>query len=342
MLKGSNILFISVKTFNYEQYIVEKLEELGSNVLFFDERPNNSVFAKGLIRIKKSLYSYQISKYYNQILDKIKNKNFDYLFVIKGEVIPEFFIRSFKKMNSSAILIYYTWDSFKNNPNGLNIESYFDKKFSFDPIDASKYNLNFRPLFYIDEYKKIKNEINNNIKNKYQVLFVGTAHSDRYTISQNVSNWCRLNKISYYNYYYISNIFVFLIKKIFDKSFKKFRLNEMSYLPLKINDLFKLYSESNVILDINHPDQDGLTMRTFEALGSGKKIITTNKNIEKYVFFNPNNILVISRNQKQLPLYFFNQKFEDYDDSLNLSMSLQGWLISIFSPSYENNWFINK
>ena len=50
---------------------------------------------------------------------------------------------------------------------------------------------------------------------------------------------------------------------------------------MKINDIVSLYKESEVILDINHPGQNGLTMRTFEALGAGKKLITTNTEIKK-------------------------------------------------------------
>jgi repressor of nif and glnA expression len=93
--KNKNILFISVKTFDYEKFIVQKLEELGAKVTFFDERPRNTVLVKGLIRIKKDLYSRQIENYYNKILNKIKDFQFDYLFVIKGEVIPNFFLLNF-------------------------------------------------------------------------------------------------------------------------------------------------------------------------------------------------------------------------------------------------------
>ena len=340
MINGCKILLISVKTFNYEQYIVQKLEEFGADVTYFDEIPKNTVFAKGLIRIKRNLYSRQIENYYNEVFNKIKDFEFDYLFVIKGEVIPSSFLSNFKELNPNTTLIYYTWDSFKNNPHSLENLKYFDKKFTFDQKDAADFSLNFQPLFFIDAYFKIKSQKSN--ISKHEILFIGTAHSDRYTISQRVSKWCLENQISFYNYYYISNYIVFLYKKIFDKSFKKFRLKHLSFSSLGIDDIIKLYAESNIILDINHPDQTGLTMRTFEALGAGKKLITTNNNIKDYIFFKKENILIIDRDQPVLPLEFFSYKFDEYQENLLYKMSIEGWLTSIFSNSYENNWLNTK
>jgi hypothetical protein len=336
MINGSRILVISVKTFNYEQFIVQKLEELGAHVTFFDERPRNTVLVKGLIRIKKDLYSRQIENYYNKILNEVKDFEFDYLFVIKGEVIPIFFLLNFKESHPNTTLIYYTWDSFKNNPHSFENLFIFDKKYTFDPNDASDFGLNFRPLFYIDNYNTLKNEKNYNLL--YDVLFIGTAHSDRYSVSQNVSNWCRNNGMIAFNYYYISSYFVYLYKVIFDKSFKNFKFKDLSFRSLSINDLIDLYSKSKIILDINHTAQSGLTMRTIEALGSNKKIITTNSNIIKYHFYNPQNVLVIERNQSIFPLDFFSTPFSRYQQSFYDYMSIEGWLNSIFNSDNEEKY----
>ena len=59
--KNKYILFISIKTFDYERHILNKLIELGSKVTYFDERPSNSILIKGLIRINKDLISIKIN-----------------------------------------------------------------------------------------------------------------------------------------------------------------------------------------------------------------------------------------------------------------------------------------
>ncbi|CAC9442957.1 hypothetical protein [uncultured Gammaproteobacteria bacterium] len=62
-------------------------------------------------------------------------------------------------------------------------------------------------------------------------------------------------------------------------SYAKVSFNKVSYsgYKKKIADLFK---SSKVVLDITHPNQKGLTSRTFEALRSGSKLITNNENCE--------------------------------------------------------------
>ena len=71
---GKKILFFSVQTFNLEKEIKSKLEEMGAEVTYFDERPANSILAKGIIRIKKSLYQNKIDQYYHRILEKVKKE----------------------------------------------------------------------------------------------------------------------------------------------------------------------------------------------------------------------------------------------------------------------------
>lgn len=327
--KNKNILFISVKTFDYEKCIVNKLTELGSNVTYFDERPSNSILIKGLIRINKNLIYSKITSYYNKILKSIENKKFDFLFVIKGESTPHFFLAEFKRLNPSCVMIYYTWDSFINNPNALINLDIFDRKITFDYSDSLKYGLNFRPLFFLDEYSKIRESIPQHQK----LLFIGTAHSDRYIISQNIANWCQSKNLSNTNYYFIPSIFVFLFKYLFDKTFSNFNIKSLSFKPLYLNQVLNKYQESTIILDINHPNQTGLTMRTFEALGSGRKLITTNKNILNYQFYNPNNILIIERDQLTFPDKFFKLKYLNYNESFYNEMSIQGWLDFIFSDN---------
>lgn len=55
-LFGKTVLFFSVQTFNIEKEIIKIFEKYGAKVTYYDERPSNSVFTKGIIRIRKSIY----------------------------------------------------------------------------------------------------------------------------------------------------------------------------------------------------------------------------------------------------------------------------------------------
>jgi hypothetical protein len=334
--KNKRILFLSVQTFNYEKYIADKLRSLGAIVDYYDERPANSIFVKGIIRFKRSLYQKKINSYYKEILKNTIGTNYNFLFVIKGEVVPSFFLEEFKNRNPKCVFIFYTWDSFSNNPNAASVLKYFDRKFTFDSNDALLFNLDFRPLFFIDDYLEI-NKISNRIIN-YNLLFLGTAHSDRYKIGNTVVNWCDEQNLVSYAYYYMPSRLVYMFKMLFDSSFYSFEYKKLSFKSLSTNEIVELYKESAVILDINHPSQNGLTMRTFEALGAGKKIITTNTEIKKYPFYNENNVFVIDRENVVLYKSFFDSPFIEIDSVLREDMSISGWLKTIFVEIKPNYW----
>lgn len=335
-LANKKILFLSVRTFNLEVEIKNKLEELGAQVTYYDERPANNNFIKGIIRLKRSLVQKRIDMYYKTILVDTAKIKFDYLFVNRGEIVPAFFLEELKKAQPNCQFVFYTWDSFTNHAHPITILKYFDRIFTFDSDDAVKYKINFRPLFYLDGYKYIKNS--SSLQSKYNLLFLGTAHSDRYKISSTLVDYCNQNRLSSFCYYYMHGRLVYLYKKIFDHSFKEFDYKKLSFTSLNTKQILELYKDSDVILDINHPGQKGLTMRTFESIGAGKKMITTNIEIKKYSFYNPNNIHVIERENIQISKSFFESNYKNISEETYNRMSIEGWLKCLFFEDESNIW----
>lgn len=335
-ISNKNILFFSVQTFNLERELKDKMEKNGAKVTYYDERPANNNFAKGIIRLKRGMYQKRIDAYYRNILNEINADKFDFLFVNRGEVITEFFLQEFRKMQPQCEMIFFTWDSFTNHAHPTTILKYFDKRFSFDREDAEKFNIGFRPLFYLDKYKDVGNPASK--KFKYDLLFLGTAHSDRYIISTEVAKWCKSVGFNSFTYYYMQSKAVYFYKKIFDSSFKTFDYKKLSFKSITINDIVELYKSSKVILDINHPGQKGLTMRTFEAIGAKKKLITTNLEIRKYPFYNPQNFFIIDRNSPSLDKAFFETEYKPMDEDLYDKCSLEGWFTDIFTKDEKNDW----
>lgn len=333
-LQDKNILYLSVRTFNLENQIKSKLESFGAKVYFYDERIKDTNFTKAIIRVKKDLYSNKIKKYYENILQETKAINFDYLLVVRGEVVPEFFLQEFKKSHPNCTFIFYNWDSFKNTNNTTKMLHLYDRKFTFDPEDAKNYNICFRPLYYIDDYAAINQEK----KKKYDLLFLGTAHSDRYIISSKLKDYVEDHGKTAFCYYFMHSKWVYYYKKRFDKTFEHFELAKLSFKSLSLPEMIQLYEDSNVVLDINHPNQKGLTMRTFEAIGAQRKLITTNREILKFSFYNPNNIYVIDRENIKINLAFFDKPYEQIDDVLYKRLSIEGWLYNLFIDDESNFW----
>ena len=216
---------------------------------------------------------------------------------------------------------------------------YYHKAFTFDSSDAKIHNLGFRPLFYHNSYSEIRQLQDKTYE--YDLLFIGTAHSDRYKIGNTLIQWCADNSLSSFAYYYIQSRAVYFYKKWFDPTFKEFEFNKLSFQSLTIHETLSLYKQSKIILDINHPGQKGLTMRTFETLAAGRKLITTNPEVKKYPFYSSNNIFIIDRDKPEVQLDFFTTKFEAISKELLFRMSIDGWLESLFFSDGVECWIEN-
>ena len=123
---------------------------------------------------------------------------------------------------------------------------------------------------------------------------------------------------------------MYYIRKYFVKNYEYGNIEDFSFKPLEHSKIFDYFSKSKVILDINHPNQYGLTMRTFECLGAKKKLITTNQNILEYDFYNPNNIMVINRNNPVIDKIFFDSPYEELESGVYKKYSIENWLKTIF------------
>ena len=182
-LQGKRILFFSAHLFGYQNDIRLAMESVGAIVDYYDERPANNFLVKGVIRINRNLLAGYINHYYNKIIKETLQKEYDYVFFIKGESISASNVRRLKQFHPEANFIIYHWDSIANNSNAQNLLPYFDRVFSFDKIDCERLGLHFLPLFYTPDYANIPyydKEI------KYDMLFVGTTHSDRYKLVKRI------------------------------------------------------------------------------------------------------------------------------------------------------------
>ena len=74
-------------------------------------------------------------------------------------------------------------------------------------------------------------------------------------------------------------------------------------------------------------------MRTIESIGCQKKLLTTNKSIKEYDFYNENNICVIDRNNIELKKAFFLTPYEPIDKAIYEKYALKSWLNKIFSEN---------
>lgn len=288
-LSGRKILMFCPSFYQYRDLIDKEINSLGADVFTYDERPLNSTWFKICLRLGLNKIVDSITEnYYEDITLPKDDSEVTDVFVINAEAINKKIIESLKTRFIHAKFTLYMWDSIKNKKNVRDIIPLFDKTFSFDPKDCSECNsLNFEPLFYGHQFSKSNKEEDIN------VTFIGSIHSDRLKLVLDMFDYVDNSYM-----YLFSPSKLFSILKCIQYSLRIDTLNLISHEKLNVNTVSDIFGRSRCILDINHPDQNGLTMRTFEVLSAGKKLITTNSNIKKYEFYNENQIMVIGRNDQ--------------------------------------------
>lgn len=329
-LKGKSILYVGVKFFNYEAEIKKMLEALGAQVDFYNERPSNGFFMRLMIRIKlKKLIFRKISAYYKQLINSARQKKYDYVFFVSPETIPEKQMVELRQTQSQAVFILYMWDSFKNKNTGYAITKYFDRIFTFDENDAEKNKaFVFLPLYYLPIYNGSADQKE---KRKYDYFLACTMHSDRYSVIKKLKAQVAEKGFSLYSFLFFHSKALFWGRKVLNPNFLFAKKSEYAFAPISQKDITALIAQSKVIIDIQHPEQSGLTNRTFEALGAHKKLITTNQNIKHYDFYNPQNIYIIDRKNPILDEAFLNGAYQKPSDRIYQKYTLANWLRVIFN-----------
>ena len=333
-LSGKTVLLLAPKFFGYELEIKKELENFGARVIYFDERPKNDFFTKVFIRLNlKSFISKRIDDYYKNIIQEIKDESIDYLFLVDVETVPLKFIEKTILMNPKLKVLTYFWDSVKNRKKSLEYLAYSNKFSSFDLKDAeADIRIEFLPLFYIDDYKNIANIENELV---YDISFIGTVHSDRYKIIKKIERQAKELDLKTYFYFYSPSKILFFFQKLFKKDFKYIKWKDVSFKSLNKSDVINIIEKSKCIIDIQHPKQTGLTMRTIEMLGGKKKLLTTNIEIMKYDFYNTDNILLLDRNNPKINVDFFGKEYKNLTDDIYKKYSINQWLKTIFKDNNE-------
>ena len=312
-------LLIIPKYYGYEDKIIDAFVKLGYDVDYiFENLPSISYYYRFVNVYFPQFIERAYERYYYKALDSKSRKKYDVILVIRGQTISTNVLNSIKKQSPEAKLILYQWDSVRNNPNAEIIAGEFDRVFTFDMEDTKKYGWSYRPLFFAEDVKRDK-------KRKYDVSMISAIHSDRLKIYNSLKN----NYTCLNGYFYLfERRLVYLKQKYINKSleFTGVQDADINFVPLKLDETLRVYSDSNIIVDFTHPKQNGFTMRTIESIGSRCKLITNNKKILCCDFYDPQNIYVYDDGKFEIPDSFLITGYKELPEKLFGYYSINGWI----------------
>lgn len=251
----------------------------------------------------------------NQLILKIFSKlNLNFLFfgkwkkILKDIDVVILFDTGYKsniskyiqRKNKNCKIIFYNWNLINEDTKFILHDINISEIWTFDKNDASKYNLKWNPQFFTHEVKLELKDL------KYDILFLG-RDKGREVLIEN------------YN-------------KIFQQKKLKTKLciikNEKNYIPY--NEYLQLLSESKCILDILSPNQSGFTLRVMEALFLKKKLITNNKEIKNYDFYNKNNIFILEEDNTENIIDFIKSDYKTISKEIIDLYDFENWLKRFF------------
>ncbi len=262
------ILLIAPAFYDYHDKIVAEAVLQGHEVVFFAERPARLLYS-GAKKLPRALRDRVYDGYLRGILRHVEGQRFDRVLLIRGEIVRPWFVQALRAAQPGCRFVMYQWDSQRVVDFGA-VLPLFDATLTFDPGDAERLGLPYLPLFYVRDYRIDPDSS----RAEHDLTFVGSYHDERYETLKAVRAVCEAGGIVLESYVYIAWIDYMKLKLTGKRAPAR---ADVSFAKLSQKDIVERYRRAASILDIENNKQVGLTMRTFEALATGRNLVTTNQ-----------------------------------------------------------------
>lgn len=338
-ITGKRILLVCQQFFGYEQKIKDALLRIGAREVYWQDVR----WFRGSFREQKTwrtLLFYMRApmvrtKWTKKIYKDIEDKQFDILLCIENTPFKKWYIQKLKRKNPAMKTILFLWDT-QDVQNGFMDYLYlFEKIYSFDRDECTKYGFEYLPNFYIEEDPHT--EVN---RCKYDLAFVSKcqpystefradllAKIDDFCIENGLNTFFHLkclpkekNRHNLVKRWLSGNL---RLRKYYTmvEFFSNRKWLKDYDLPLDVVEA--IYSNTTAILDLSYPNRQGMTLNCIASIAKGKKLVTTNYRIKEEPFYDVNNIWVIDENNPIIDPEFFRTPPTKIDMS---DLRLDNWL----------------
>lgn len=208
-----------------------------------------------------------------------------------------------KKQKKDIRIIYWYWDPVFRRGMLSSKLSNIAEIYSFDPEDCKEYNIMFNTTFYFDDILLPVNEI------QFDAIFLGNdkGRRDKLQKLEAMLNKCGLNS----HFHIVSD----------NAEGGNNTCGRISY-----EEYLSLISKAKAIIDVNPIGQSGLTLRPMESIFFKKKLITNDLSIISEDFYNPQNIFIVGRDQKEYLKNFIDSPYIDLDPLMVEKYDVSRWV----------------
>ncbi len=326
---------------NLVQPVIDELKLQGHEVITIDDffeyyNPMDMIRRNRLNGKRIMNWNQSVSSYWRKH-ENIIAEGYDMFISFNGGSINGTAFELINKYSPKCIKIQYAWDSF--NTLDLNIiESYFDRSYTFDIIDAENSGWILLPSFYVA--KDIQHE---NVNEEYDLFMIGSNHDRRYSFIRKVLHGLKHQDLNNYIKIYVppvTNLGVNLVVDCIKSVINLNHIHEMLFKygvennhlkidsHIELDKYTELMNKSKCILDDTRPGQAGLSPRFIRAMALNKKVITTNKWAYQYSFVDRSNVTIVEKDKPKIDIDFLrNNNYEQSTVIKNLdALEISNWV----------------
>jgi hypothetical protein len=320
-----HVLLIAPLYFSYHEAICRSLEQMGYRVTWWNDRVSSATWYKLALRVLPRPTRWLSQGHFLNRLSAASLADVTHVLVVKGEGLSVHVAAEMRRILANVPMGLYLWDSVDNVPGVSRIAVYFDSVSTFDPTDAKQFGWLYRPLFTRFPERTAAPAIA-----EYDWCFLGTLHSDRHRLID------RLRRASgqyrrVFVFCYSPSKAILWVRRLIDGTLRSAPPGTLSVTPMPAPEVQQIIERSRAVLDIEHPRQRGLTMRTIETLLAGRKIVTTNAHIVDSDLYDPSRVHVIRRDDPSIPQAFIDVEFLPVLPALRSRYSCEGWVTELMS-----------
>lgn len=275
-----------------------------------------------------------INRFYLKQLNKhtVNGKKYDYVLIIRPEEFTELFVKKVSKLGTMTV--GYLWDGLRLylKPNLQKSRKYFDFLYSFDENNINEYpnlKMDFCTNFSIEnpeiipyENRKIDlfyiGDIAGRLPNERRDMMINRLLQNL-TGEFNVNIWFRFPQLS------------------------KLENSVIKYITTPTSPLesFEESRKSKIVIDICKNSHMGLSFRFFECLFTETKIITNNKDVINYDFYESENIMIVDFDNDILDQEkfheFLNSPYKKLSSNIVSQYSTENWVKYLYKiDGYKN------
>lgn len=311
-MKKKKVLLAIPYVFGLYYLIVNELEYMGYDVVVITNRYDLTLkekVKKVFDKIVKRKSGGEIkANYQKDIINKYNH--FDICLVVAANVFEDDIITALK--DKSDILFSYQFDGIDRYEGVIEKVKYFDNFYVFDESDLNKYpklNLKLSHNFYFKNYKlPIVEE-----KDKIDIYYIGSYDENRIKDIEELLVYFKANNVN-------SKIEIFSKK---DK-IKNSNINRIKE-HIRYEEYLNRMNKSKLILDIKVDAHSGLSFRVVESLYYKKKVLTSNKSVKQYDFYDPQNIFILGERDMSELVDFIKSDYKEIDQSIVDKYSFESW-----------------